>query len=57
MKTAKFESKKVLKAAKSRRVAGVQVRSGVKAGGIHGHAGGHMGGGLLGDFGQLGRPG
>jgi hypothetical protein len=27
----------------------VQVRSGVKAGGIHGHAGGHMG-----DFGRLG---
>jgi hypothetical protein len=32
MKTAKVESKKVLKAAKPRRVAGVPVRSGVKAG-------------------------
>jgi len=32
MKTAKFESKKILKAAKTRRVAGVKVRSGVKAG-------------------------
>jgi hypothetical protein len=36
MENAKVESKKVRKAAKSRRVAGVQVRSGVKAGGIHG---------------------
>jgi hypothetical protein len=32
MKTAKVESKKTLKAAKTRRVAGVKVRSGVKAG-------------------------
>jgi hypothetical protein len=32
MKNASVESKKVLKAAKPRRVAGVPVRSGVKAG-------------------------
>jgi hypothetical protein len=32
MKNAKVESQKILKAAKPRRVAGVQVRSGVKAG-------------------------
>jgi hypothetical protein len=32
MKSAKFESKKIDKAAKPRRVAGVPVRSGVKAG-------------------------
>jgi hypothetical protein len=34
VKTAKVESKKILKAAKLRRVAGVQVRSGVKAGAL-----------------------
>ncbi len=32
MKSVKFESKKIDKAAKPRRVAGVQVRSGIKAG-------------------------
>ena len=36
MKTAKVESKKIVKAAKPRRVAGVQVRSGVKAGDLAG---------------------
>ena len=35
MKNAKFESKKIDKAAKPRRVAGVPVRSGVKAGKLH----------------------
>ena len=35
MKKAKVESKKICKAAKLRRVAGVQVRSGVKAGRVH----------------------
>ena len=53
MKNAKVESKKVLKAAKSRRVAGVQVRSGVKAGrGVRGEVGS-----LGGHAGQMGRPG
>ena len=33
MKTATVDSKKILKAAQTRRVAGVQLRSGVKAGG------------------------
>jgi hypothetical protein len=32
MKTAKVENRKIVKAAQPRRVAGVQVRSGVKAG-------------------------
>ena len=32
MKNAKFDSKKIVKAVQRRRVAGVQVRSGVKAG-------------------------
>ena len=32
MKRAKFDRKKIVKAAQPRRVAGVQVRSGVKAG-------------------------
>ena len=32
MKNAKFDSKKIVKAAQPRRVAGVPVRSGVKAG-------------------------
>lgn len=32
MKSAKFDRKKIVKAAQPRRVAGVQVRSGVKAG-------------------------
>ena len=32
MKNARIESEKIAKAAKTRRVAGVQVRSGVKAG-------------------------
>ena len=35
MKSAKFESKKIVEAAKRRRVAGVPVRSGVKAGRVH----------------------
>ena len=52
MKNAKVESKKVLKAAKSRRVAGVQVRSGVKAGRVVGEVGS-----LGGHAGQMGRLG
>ena len=40
MKSAKLESKKTLKAAKSRRVSGVQVRSSVKAGRMQGGGGG-----------------
>jgi hypothetical protein len=39
MKTAKIEGKKIVKAAKPRRVAGVQVRSGVKAGRRYGDEG------------------
>ena len=35
MKNAKVGSKKILKATQPRRVAGVQVRSGVKAGRLH----------------------
>jgi hypothetical protein len=35
MKTANVASKKIVKAAKPRRVAGVPVRSGVKAGRLH----------------------
>ena len=50
MKNAKFESKKIDKAAKPRRMAGVPVRSGVKAGRVH-DLGRDPGG--LGDIGGL----
>ncbi len=45
MKNARVESKKIVKLAKSRRVAGMQVRSGVKAGRIPGDPGRPGGGG------------
>jgi hypothetical protein len=60
MKTVKIESKNSVKAAKPRRVAGVQVRSGVKAGRIPGELGEPGGPGKPGGFGKpggLGDPG
>jgi hypothetical protein len=41
MKNAKVESRKIVKAAQPRRVAGVPVRSGVKAGKMHDFGSGH----------------
>ena len=51
MKNANVETKKIVKAAQARRVAGVPVRSGVKAGGI---PGGEFGRGYLGSHRQPG---
>jgi hypothetical protein len=50
MKTTKLESKKILKVAKSRCVAGVQIRSGLKAGR-------HFGSGKRGLESEIGRGG
>ena len=55
MKNANVETKKIVKAAQPRRVAGVPVRSGVKAGKIHEF--GTLGGGELGKPGGIGGPG
>ena len=41
MKSAKFDRKKIVKAAQPRRVAGVPVRSGIKAGKLHDFGSGH----------------
>ena len=41
MKNAKVENRKIAKAAKPRRVTGVPVRSGVKAGKLHDFGSGH----------------
>ena len=56
MKNANVGSKKIIQAAQSRRVAGVPVRSGVKAGRIGFEAGGKPGfePGLIGRPGRLG---
>ncbi len=55
MKNAKVENRKenrkIVKAAQPRRVAGVPVRSGVKAGRMHDFGSGHQ------HFGEPGRPG
>jgi hypothetical protein len=49
MKNAKFDSKKIVKAAQPRRVAGVPVRSGIKAGPMGDREFGSRRGGTAGD--------